>query len=318
VDRAGLSSLRSWLRWTFLGIGAAGVVAAALAGAWVARRVTRPLTGLVGAVDAIAAGREEVEFPPAGPDEVGSLVTSFARMHRSLQEQQERLLAAERVAAWKEVAQRVAHEVKNPLSPIRLTVENMVKARRRAPEMFDEVFADGARAILEEVDQLGRIVTEFSEFARLPAPCPAPADLDQLVDSVLSLYATEPGLRVERGRDGRLAPIPIDADQISRALKNLIGNAVEAMRPRGGRLRVRTGAEGRDATVEIADSGPGFPEAAAGRMFEPYFTTKTKGTGLGMAIALRIVADHGGTIQVGNHPEGGARVVVRLPRESPR
>jgi nitrogen fixation/metabolism regulation signal transduction histidine kinase len=277
--------------------------------------VTRPLAGLVRAVDAITAGRADYTFPQAGSDEVGGLVASFSRMQRSLETQQEQLLAAERVAAWREVAQRVAHEVKNPLSPIRLTIENLIKARRQAPEMFDQIFEEGTQGILEEVDQLGRIVTEFSEFARLPSPSPAPTDLDRLIDAVLALYATEPGLSVVRRREASLPEARLDPDQFSRALKNLVGNAVEAMRPGGGELTVRTGREGSTAFVEISDRGPGFREDAAGRVFEPYFTTKEKGTGLGLPIALRIVSDHGGSITTANRSEGGAQVTVRIPLE---
>jgi len=317
VDRAELTGLLARLRLLFLGVGAGTTVLAALVGAWISRRTTRPLSALVGTVEAISAGRSDAPFPRSSRDEVGRLVEAFSRMHQTLGSQQSRLLAAERVAAWREVAQRVAHEVKNPLSPIRLTVENMTKARRQAPASFDAIFEEGSRLILEEVDQLGRIVTEFSEFARLPAPAPTLQDLDALVDAVLALHAAEPGLEVERSRGTQPRRIPVDADQISRALKNLIGNAVEAMRPRGGRLVVRTAYAAGGASVEILDSGPGFSREVQERLFEPYFTTRTTGTGLGMAIAFQIAADHGGSLGAENRPEGGARVVLHLPAGGP-
>jgi nitrogen fixation/metabolism regulation signal transduction histidine kinase len=313
VDRAELTGLLARLRLSFLAVGVATTALAALVGAWISRRTTRPLSALVGTVEAISAGESDALFPPSSRGEVGRLVEAFSRMHQTLGSQQSRLLAAERVAAWREVAQRVAHEVKNPLSPIRLTVENMAKARRQAPGSFDAVFEEGSRLILEEVDQLGRIVTEFSEFARLPSPAPTPQDLDALVDAVLALYAAEPGLEVERLRGTAGRRIPLDADQISRALKNLIGNAVEAMRPRGGRLVVRTASTAAGASVEILDSGPGFSREAQTRLFEPYFTTKAAGTGLGMAIAFQIAADHGGSLSAENRAQGGACVVLRLP-----
>jgi signal transduction histidine kinase len=312
ADRAALEALLARLRGTFLAAGSLGTLLAALVGLWAAKRITQPLAELVEAVEAIALGRQH-PFPMGGADEIGNLMTAFDRMHRSLRSQQQQLLAAERVAAWKEVAQRVAHEVKNPLSPIRLTVENMIKARRQAPELFDEVFDEGSRAILEEVAQLGNIVTEFSEFARLPALQPESVDLDALVDSVLALYAKEPGLTVERTRGTELPRVTVDPAQISRALKNLMGNAAEAMAPDGGVLAVRTGREGEAATVEVSDTGPGFPQDAGGKIFEPYFTTKQKGTGLGMAIALRIISDHGGSLSAANREKGGARVTVTLP-----
>jgi signal transduction histidine kinase len=313
VDRAELTGLLARLRLSFVVIGAGTTILAALVGAWISRRTTRPLSALVGTVEAISAGRSDAPFPRSSRDEVGRLIEAFSRMHQTLGSQQARLLAAERVAAWREVAQRVAHEVKNPLSPIRLTVENMTKARRQAPASFDAIFEEGSRLILEEVDQLGRIVSEFSEFARLPSATPTLQDLDALVDAVLALHAADPGLTVERLVGATPRRIAVDADQISRALKNLIGNAVEAMRPRGGKLIVRTAYAAGGASVEILDSGPGFSSEALGRLFEPYFTTKATGTGLGMAIAFQIAADHGGTLGAENRAEGGARVALRLP-----
>jgi signal transduction histidine kinase len=318
IDPAERAALLRRLRLTFVSVGLAGALLAIGAAAWIARKITRPVADLVQGVEAIRAGRADTSFPRAGADEIGGLVESFSRLHRSLEAQQRRLLAAERVAAWKEVAQRVAHEVKNPLSPIRLAVENLIKARRRAPERFDAIFEEATRNILEEVDQLERIVTEFSEFARLPAPRPEPCDLDALVDQVLSLHAAEPGLRVRRERDGPLPSVVLDPEQVSRVLKNLVGNAVEAMRPAGGgELAVRTRRDGEAVLIELADTGPGFTPEAAGRMFEPYFTTKPKGTGLGLPIALRIVSDHGGILRVERGAAGGARVVVQLPVAGP-
>ncbi len=315
ANRAELDVLVSQLRRNFLVIGTLSALLAAGAGLLVARRITRSLERLVRGVDLISAGREHDPFPTGGEDEIGRLMTAFSRMDRSLRVQQKRLLAAERVAAWKEVAQRVAHEVKNPLSPIRLTVENLIKARRQAPEMFDELFDDGTRTILEEVNQLGTIVTEFSEFARLPTPSPQWVNLDTLVDSVISLYSKEPGLMVRRIHDAPIGDVFIDSEQISRAVQNLVKNAVEAMEPEETKeLQVTTGLDGENVYVEVCDTGRGFPQDTAGHIFEPYFTTKEKGTGLGMAIALRIIAEHGGSLSADNRPGGGARVTVTLPR----
>lgn len=314
ADRGRLEQLISRLRDRFVVIGALGVLLAAAVGLWLARQITRPVEELVRGVELIAAGREHEPFRTGGDSEIGRLMTAFSRMDYSLRVQQKRLLASERVAAWKEVAQRVAHEVKNPLSPIRLTMENLIKARRQKPEMFDELFEDGSRAILEEVSQLSRIVTEFSQFARLPVPSPEWVDLDALVDSVVSLYSKDTVLTVKRVQEVRLSEVFLDGDLISRAVKNLVKNAVEAMEPQGsGELLVTTGLDGENAFIEVCDTGPGFPEDTAGTVFEPYFTTKVKGTGLGMAIALRIISEHGGSLTADNRPGGGARVLVTLP-----
>ena len=316
VDRAGFRALIRRLRWSFAILGASAALLGALAGVAIAGRLTRPVAELVRSVDAIARGEADYTFPRQADHELDELVASFSRLHRSLAAQQQRALAAERVAAWRDMARRVAHEIKNPLVPIRLTVENLVKARRQAPQMFDELFTEGSRTILEEVQALRRMVEEFSEFARLPRPRPQPTDLDELVDSVLALHSAEPGVAIRRPGVSGLPPIALDADQVSRALKNVVGNALEAMADRGGELTVETVVRDGWALVRVSDEGPGFSSEALKRVFEPYFTTKDGGTGLGMAITYRIVTEHGGMLTVENRPQGGATVVLHFPLRS--
>jgi nitrogen fixation/metabolism regulation signal transduction histidine kinase len=236
-------------------------------------------------------------------------------MQRRLEEQQQRAAAAERLAAWREVARHVAHEVKNPLVPIRLTVENLLRARERAPALFEELFAEGTRTILQEVDRLQRLVGEFTEFARLPPLRRRRVDLRELIDGVLDLHRAEPGLEVLRHTGTDPVPLEADPDQLARALGNVIGNAVESMRAGAGprRLSVALHVAGGAARVVVEDSGPGIEAGAEARVFEPYFTTKRAGTGLGLAIAQRIVVEHGGEIRAANRAGGGAAVVIRLP-----
>jgi len=293
----------------------AGLVGAA-GGLWLARASRRPVGRLVRAVDAIAAGTADYTFPHSPRDETEELQAAFSRLQRSLDDQRMRALAAERVAAWREVARHVAHEVKNPLVPIRLTVENLMRARGRDPRLFDELFDEGARTILEEVDQLRRLVGEFSEFARLPAPERRTVGVGELLDGVVELFRAEPGLRIGRRREGGPVELELDPDQIARALKNIVGNAVEALRDlpeERRRIEVRSDTTGDPVEITVSDDGPGFDAESVGRVFEPYFTTKREGTGLGMAIAARIVAGHGGWMTAGNREGGGAEVVIRLP-----
>jgi signal transduction histidine kinase len=303
------------LRLLLVAGGALAVVMAALSGAWMARRVSRPVERLVRAVDAIAAGEADYAFPGRAEHELDRLAEAFSRLQRSLEGQQRRSVAAERVAAWREVARRVAHEVKNPLVPIRLTVENLLRARRNGSDAFDSLFDEGARTILEEVEQLRGLVTEFSEFARLPAPRPRPVELHEIVDGVLELHAAEPGLEIVRSYGAGRLRISVDPEQIGRALKNVVGNAVEAMREVGGpsRLEVRTALEGGMFEIEVSDNGPGIPQETQGRIFEPYVTSKPQGTGLGMAIAYRIVVEHGGELEAVDRPGGGATIRFRVP-----
>lgn len=311
-DRGDRSAWRG-LRGAWLGLTLVAALAAALVGLVLGRRATLPVDQLVRAVDAIAAGKEDYDFPGIPKDEFDELVASFSRLQRSLEQQQRRSAAAERVAAWRDVARHVAHEVKNPLAPIRLTVQNLQRARQEHPEAFDRLFEEGTQTILEEVDQLSRLVGEFSEFARLPDPDPAQESLERLLDEVLELFAADSGLTIVR-RSGDVPSVHIDRDQISRVFKNIVGNAVDAMTAaRTRELYVETAVVDGYAEIRFADTGPGFVGEAERRVFEPYFTTKSHGTGLGMAISFRIVAEHGGEIVAENRSEGGARVTVRLP-----
>lgn len=323
------------------GLSLAALVAiplAAFLGWWSAARASAPVEKLVDAVDAIAAGEADYAFARGPGDELDELAAAFSRLQRALEEQRARSAAAERVAAWKEIARRVAHEVKNPLAPIRLTVQNLQRARERAPERFDALLEHGAATILEEVDRLDRLVGEFSSFARLPAPRPVPLDARDVLGEVARLFAAEPDVvldvRVEGGNgadaaDGTDGPLRIaaDRDQLVRALANLVKNAIEAMRaadapaPRRVDLVARRDAAGGGSPsvrLAVRDGGPGFGAEGRARATEPYYTTKESGTGLGLAIARRIAEEHGGTLEVRDLTDeagrgAGAEVALRWP-----
>lgn len=321
VDRSRVTNHLAEMSRSFVALGSIVGVLAALIGVAIARGVARPVDDVVQAFDAIAEGRADYTFDVGSGDAMRELPAAFSRTHRALELQRRRSAAAERVAAWREVAQHLAHEVKNPLVPIRLTVENLTLARRQAPERFTRMFEDGMRTILEEVQQLSRIVSEFTEFARLPLPAPRPTDLAPLIERAVELHAAEPGLRIERRIDPQTPAVSIDPDLVSRALKNVVANAVDAVLEGSARtglepkieIAVRP-VEGM-AEIEVADNGPGLSDESARHIFEPYFTTKPDGTGLGMTLTYRIIVDHGGTIVAENRHEGGARVLIRLPCE---
>ena len=313
LPAAGLERAQLTVALVFLATLAAAVVAAALVGHLLARRITRPLEALRAGAARVAAGdlRVRVEAPASG--ELGELVRGFNAMTADLHASRLRAAAAERVAAWQEVARRLAHEIKNPLTPIAMSVETLRDALAQGRPDFPELFAEGASAIQEEVRRLKRIVDEFSRFARLPAPEPsemAPADL---VAAVLSVYASPPpGIAVEREVEPGLPPVRVDRDQILQVLLNLVKNAEEAMTG-GGRLRLAARRDGAGVLLEVSDTGPGIPPEDLQRVLEPYFTTKATGTGLGLAIAERIVREHGGRLEVSSSPGSGATFVIRLP-----
>ncbi len=240
---------------------------------------------------------------------------SFDRMTRELRETRARLAEAERAGAFQEIARHIAHEIKNPLSPIQLAMETLRKAHHKRAPGFDEIFEESTRAVLEEVRRLERIVREFSEFARLPKPKPGALNLAALTDEVVQLYrADDVALRVEQA--GPLPDVRVDREQITQVIVNLLQNAFDAARSeplRSPRVRIGLRAEADQVVLEIDDSGAGVPEADRARIFEPYVTTKAHGTGLGLAIVKRILSDHGASIEVGQGRLGGARFTLWFP-----
>jgi signal transduction histidine kinase len=250
----------------------------------------------------------------AAAGEVGELVRDFDGMTEELAAGRTRLAAAERVAAWREVARALAHELKNPLTPIAMSVELLRDARGR-PD-FGEILDESTRAIGEEVRRLRRIVDEFSRFARLPAPALVPTPAGELAEGLLALYPAPPGVEMVRRVEPGLPAVRADRDQVLQVLLNLVQNALEAM-PRGGRLELAVRREGAQVVFGVSDSGPGIPADLLPRIFEPYVTTKAGGTGLGLAIAERIVVEHGGRIEASSPPGQGATFLVRLPVDPP-
>lgn len=296
-----------------LGLYLATLVAAIGAGTWLARRTTRPLSDLTEAAKRVARGDLERPVPGAGPDELGEVVTAFNQMQRDLGESRARLVRAEKEAAWRDMARQVAHEVKNPLTPMRLAAEHIRRAwRDRAPQ-FDEVLQRSVDLIVRQTESLQRIATAFSDFARFPNRRREPVDLAKLLDDTLDLWKTSPGLSIERRIERPIPPVQADPEELGRVLVNLVKNATEALEGRAGTITASL--ERRDGALRLtlADDGPGIPPDVLPRLFEPYLSTKTKGTGLGLAICKRAIEDLGGTISVENRPAAGTTVTVVLP-----
>ncbi|HYB52639.1 MAG TPA: ATP-binding protein, partial [Thermoanaerobaculia bacterium] len=219
----------------------------------------------------------------------------------------------QRLAAWSEVARRVAHEIKNPLTPIRLSAERILRRYRAGQQDLPEAIERGTRIIVEEVGFLKSLVNEFSRFARLPEMRPQPTDLAALARSAVGLFeGAHDGVAVRL--ESRLAreTVVLDPDQMKRVLVNLIDNALEAC-GESGEIVVRLLDRDGGCTIEVADTGRGVPARDRDKLFMPDFTTKGRGTGLGLAIVYRIVADHRGTIRVEDNRPRGARFIIELP-----
>lgn len=230
------------------------------------------------------------------------------------------LLAAQRDAAWGEVARRLAHEIKNPLTPIQLSAERL--RRKLLPAMNAEdtlVLERATHTIVQQVDAMKQMVNAFSEYARAPDMRLAPFNLNQLVNEVAELYRLQdPSAEIRLNLDTRLPEIEADRGRVRQVLANLITNGIEALAGQpGGCVQIDTAlqplGEASTASISVRDNGPGFRKEILGRLFDPYVTGKPRGTGLGLAIVKRIVEEHGGRIEVENLPAGGARVQVFLP-----
>jgi nitrogen fixation/metabolism regulation signal transduction histidine kinase len=317
VSRADLLSLKAFIRNTAVAAGFSGVLLGVALSWWAAARVTRPLRSLTASVRQVAGGDWDVRAPVESRDEVGQLAEDFNTMTHQLVEQKHRIIQTERVAAWRELARRLAHELKNPLFPLQITVENLQRVRERSPEEFEEVFRESTATLLSELDNLKAIIGRFSDFAKMPAPQLETVDVNEIARHVLRLFAAQfnaPGKPAIESRLELAADLPrVDADpeQLGRALRNLVLNAMDAM-PNGGAITVRTRSAGDSVAIEVADSGEGLTKEECERLFTPYYTTKRHGTGLGLAIVQSVVSDHHGSISVDSEPGKGASFRIEL------
>jgi len=295
-----------------------GIILAVLLSSWAAARVTRPVVQLAVAAQNVAAGNWDTQVEVHGKDEVAQLAASFNRMTAELLAQKERLVQTERVAAWRELARRLAHELKNPLFPLQLTVENLIRARAQSPEQFDEVFHESSSTLLAEISNLKTIIGRFSEFSKMPHPQLQTVRVNEIVRGVAKLYYAQlqaPGrgpIACKLELDENQATIAADPDLLHRALSNLVLNAMDAM-PNGGTLTLRTQRSDGKMRVEVADTGSGLMPEECERIFTPYYTSKQHGTGLGLAIVQSVVSDHGGRISVQSEPGRGTTFVIELP-----
>jgi signal transduction histidine kinase len=304
----------------FHGLGVALVAVLAIAaaiGIFFARRATGRVATLSDAARRVGEGDLTVRVAPRGSDELDDLGRAFDRMVAELAEARSRLVYLQKVSAWQEVARRLAHEIKNPLTPIQLAVQELGSKYKGGDPGYEELLATAQEILGEEVGVIRRLVDDFSAFAKLPKVAPAPVDLGQVVDDFARAHPEwQDALRVDRG-----SPVAALCDRmmVRRLLANLVENAIQAATAVGKapavRIAVALSDDGRHACLTVDDNGPGVEPGARERIFDPYVTTKEHGTGLGLAIVRKIVLDHGGDIRVSDAPSqlGGARFVVTVP-----
>ena len=317
-SRQNLIQMLVFIRALALLVGGGVIVLGLILGWWISARVTRPIEQLAAGAREVAAEHWEARVAVRSRDEIGQLAEAFNEMTRQLAEQRERLVQTERVAAWRELAKRLAHELKNPLFPLQLTVENLQRAREQTPEQFDETFFESTATLRAELENLKAIVSRFSDFAKMPPPEFEPVDLNELVRSAVKLFEPQlapvgrPSITPELYLDENAPRPQADRTLLRRALENLILNSLDAM-PAGGTLTVRTAQRNGAVRLEVTDTGEGLTPEECARLFTPYYTTKRHGTGLGLAIVQSVVSDHGGRIEVESAPGAGATFRIELP-----
>jgi nitrogen fixation/metabolism regulation signal transduction histidine kinase len=293
------------------------VLLGAGSGYWMAERIADPVNRLTRATRRIARGDLDARIAATSSDELRRLVEDFNRMAADLKQQRAELERTQRLEAWADMARQVAHDIKNPLTPIQLSAEHARRVNLDRGRPLSPVLDDCVNAILTQVKLLRQISAEFSSFASSPTPRPEPTDVAALIEEVVESYRTAltGRIAVDVQNDCALPQVALDRTLFSRALTNIIENAIHAM-PGGGRLTIasrREPADGGEAiVVSVADTGVGMGPDDVARIFEPYFSTKATGTGLGLTIAKRNIELNGGTIDVKSERGGGTTVVVRL------
>jgi nitrogen fixation/metabolism regulation signal transduction histidine kinase len=285
-------------------------VISAVVAARIASDMTRPIRELERAVEQVAGGDLTTRVTPSGARELVTLGARFNQMTARLGEAQVALKEAEREAAWREVARRLAHEFKNLLTPMSISLHRLRRRASLVPDDQRAAVEQSLGALDQNMSQWSRLAEQFSQYARLPEPRPEPLDLGDVVRSAVSLHEHE-GVAVEVHCHHAL-PVQVDPLLLSRAIHNLVLNACEASPP-GSTVQVECRAENGMALVEVLDRGTGIDDALRARLFEPYVSTKKRGSGLGLSLVREIAVQHGGTATLENREHGGARALLALP-----
>jgi nitrogen fixation/metabolism regulation signal transduction histidine kinase len=315
VSTAAADRAIATLRLASLLVGLLGLALAVVLGTLWSLQISRPVERLARFSERIARGEWEEPLSLDSIAELSTLVSALDRMRGDLRDYRERLVASERHAAWGLMARKVAHEIKNPLTPIAVSVADLKRSFQQQRADFPAILDQAAKTIEEEVHALKALLQEFSEFGRLPEPRPCPCRLSELIVDLRTLYAHET-------TGGRLTFVTGEGDpvfstdraQLRQALVNLVQNGLEAVE-RGGRVTLTTRVDASHLEISVADDGAGLTAEQRSHLFVPFFTTKAQGSGLGLTIVERIVHDLGGTIAVESEPGRGTTFRIRLPIE---
>ncbi|HVY26328.1 MAG TPA: ATP-binding protein [Polyangiaceae bacterium] len=336
VDRRSKEDIQGYV-WAFTVLLGITIALAIAVGSFLARGVAVRLGELAEATQRVGAGNLTIRVSEAGNDEITALARAFNRMLGEVEASRNRIEYLQRISAWQEMARRLAHEIKNPLTPIQLGVQELHRRYQGNDEQFRNVLDTTLEIVEDEVGTLRRLVSEFSDFARLPQAKLEDADLSEFLAeqrrqieggdtadahpseelSVIRVTGTRPSF--EWALPAEAAPVAVDRQMLRRVLLNLIQNAADALsdaKHESPKIRVTLRRDGAFFAIEVEDNGPGIPSEMRDLIFDPYVTTKHTGTGLGLAIVKKIAIEHGGTVTADDSSLGGARLRLTLPVRS--
>jgi signal transduction histidine kinase len=279
-------------------------------------RISNPVIKLLRATEQLAKGNVDIQVKAESKDEIGELVKSFNKMIRELKRSREELKRAERESAWRDIARQVAHEIKNPLTPIKLAMQHLYRSYTSHPKEFQSVLQTTHQMIIEQIESLNRIASEFSDFARMPSRNYQPLAADQVITDAVNLFSSSK-VRFQINLSDGIARVLADKDELKRALINVIRNSLQAIEQRDsenfqGKIKIDTHQTDGYYFIKIRDNGIGMDEETLQKLFEPYFSTKSKGMGLGLVITKKIIDEMQGKIFVRSYPDQGTEVEIKL------
>jgi len=311
------------IRLLSYGVMAVGVLLAFLLSWWGAAGVTRPALELVDAAREVSAGSLNTRVRVHGQNEIARLAQTFNRMTEQLQENRERLVQAERVTAWRDIAHWISREIKNPLLPLWTSIENLQRSKQQGSADFDRTFGESTGTMANSIDKITKTVAQLSDFADMPRPALVGANLNQIVKDVLKIFEPQfsavgrPPISPEVHLDENLPPIHADPALLHRAIESLVLNAMAAM-PTGGVLMLRTAQDDSNVRLEVSDTGAGLTLEETQHLFTPYYSANHLAAGLGLAIVQSVVSDHGGRISVESETGVGTSFHITLPTNPPK
>ena len=300
----------------FLGTAGLVIILAVIMAFFLSRKFTDPIAELVVATHEIAHGNIAVHLKQIRKDEIGELIEAFNKMSHDLVENRQKLINAERIAAWQGIARRLAHEIKNPLTPIQLSIQHLKDEYEKNSQSFGQTFMECTDTIIQEVNGIRTMLQEFSEFARMPSPAFQILDIGPIIKDLISFYSTARSTtRFKLTLENEPIIVQVDSEKIRRCLINLIENGIDAMKKTTEKM-IHISVKQNDQNqimIRVQDTGEGISKENLARIFQPYFTTKENGTGLGLAIVDRIIQDHDGKISVESEEGNGATFIITLP-----